>query len=137
MRRASTVAEENLVAPLDVSLRKKLLVLLNNVRCNDEKAFTSSVLVGTGGQLTLVNSWATSWSTNQYRLKYYQTSADTAEQQLTGNNVDFGVPADVGISHWRNSVADATVLPLAALPLVPGLPFPRLLRRLFIAIADH
>jgi hypothetical protein len=108
------------VAPLDVSLRKQLLVLLNGVRCNGKKAFSSSVLVGTGGQLTLINSWATSWSTNQYKLKFYQTSAATAQQQLTDKNVDFGLPADAGASGWRESVADAAVLPLAAFPLVPG-----------------
>lgn len=108
------------MAPLDVSLRKQLLVLLNGVRCNGKKAFSSSVLVGTGGQLTLINSWATSWSTNQYKLKFYQTSAATAEQQLTDKNVDFGLPADVGASGWRESIADAAVLPLAAFALVPG-----------------
>lgn len=43
---ASTVAIETSVAPLDVSLRKKLINLLNTVQCNGEEAFSTSVLGG-------------------------------------------------------------------------------------------
>ena len=114
------MAVETSVAPLDVGLRKKLIDLLNTVQCNGEEAFTTSVLVAAGAQLTLINTWASSWSSDQGKLKYYDDTSANAKAQIVNYNIDFGVSGNALGDGWDQLIEDAAVLPLAALPLVPG-----------------
>jgi hypothetical protein len=120
--RASVAATENRVAPLDVGLRKKLISLLNDVQCNGVGAFSTSVLVSAGAQLTLMNTWAASWSSARSKLEYYQNTGSVAKAQLASYNIDFGVSGDALGDGWAEVIQDADVIPLAALPLVPGTP---------------
>jgi hypothetical protein len=115
-------ATENNVVPLDVGLRKKLINLLNDVQCNGEGAFSTSVLVSAGAQLTLMNTWASSWSSARRKLEYYQNTGAVAKAQLASYNIDFGVSGDALGDGWDKVLQDADVIPLAALPLVPGKP---------------
>jgi hypothetical protein len=69
MNSASTAAEALNVAPLDVSLRMKLIALLNTIQCNNQPAFTKSFLIGIGTPLPLWVSWGVSWSSSTSGLK--------------------------------------------------------------------
>jgi hypothetical protein len=126
--RASAVAEEGLVAPLDISLRKKLLSVLHNALCNGEEAFTKSILVGTGEQIGLMDTWAAYWSFGSATASYYPLTSATAKEQMAASNVDFGIvneglDEDVKRDTERLS-DDIALMPVAAQPLVPGTPRP-------------
>lgn len=133
---ASTVAVETSVAPLDVGLRKKLINLLNTVQCNGEEAFSTSVLVAAGAQLTLINTWASSWSSDQGKLKYYDDTSANAKAQIVNYNIDFGVSGNALGDGWDQLIEDAAVLPLAALPLVPAYNIPELVAAGYNLVLD-
>lgn len=103
-----------------VGLRKSLITLLNEVRCNGEKIFTTSILVASGAQLSVLVSWANSWATGSARLEYYQTSSEGGKAELAKGNIDFALTGNALGGTWRETIPDAGVLPIAALPLVPG-----------------
>jgi hypothetical protein len=66
------------------------------------------------------NTWASSWSSDQGKLKYYDDSSAVAKAQLVNYNIDFGVSGDALGDGWDQLIEDAALLPLAVLPLVPG-----------------
>jgi hypothetical protein len=120
--RTSAVAEEELVAPLDISMRKKLISVLHNAKCNGEESFTKSILVGTGAQIGLMDTWAAYWSFGSATASYYPLTSSAAKEQMAANNVDFGM-LNEGLGDAVSSKRlddDVVLMPAAAQPIVPG-----------------
>ena len=121
--RASAVAEEALVAPLDISLRKKLISVLHDSLCNGQESFTRSILVGTGAQIGLMDTWAAYWSFGSATASYYPFTSATAREQMAAQNVDFGM-LNEGLNDGQDLSkrldADIALMPFAAQPIVPG-----------------
>jgi len=107
--------------PLDVTLRKRLIDLLNTVVCNNRQVYTTDYLVGVGPSLPLYTAWAVARGSTDVKVKYYLASATTeAAQQLASHDTDFGA-TDSGLPGSRYSLApDIALLPVTAYAAVPG-----------------
>jgi hypothetical protein len=108
------------VAPLDVSLRMKLIALLNTIKCNSQPAFTKSFLVGIGTTLPLWVTYGLSWSSATTGLKFYQPGSAASRQELLEGNSDFGVTVNGVPTSYYAQVPDVGLLPAVALGIVPG-----------------
>jgi ABC-type phosphate transport system substrate-binding protein len=108
------------VAPLDVSLRERLIDLTSTVRCNGQQAYTTSYLVGTGTPLPLVTSWAVAWSSQESKIKFYESTSRVGKTLLVEGNVDFGVVSDGLSSDLIERDSDVALMPITAYALVPG-----------------
>jgi hypothetical protein len=107
--------------PLDVTLRKRLIDLLNTVVCNNRQVYTTDYLVGVGPSLPLYTAWAVARSSTDIKVKYYLASASTeAAQQLASYDTDFGA-TDSGLpASWHSLAPDIALLPITAYAAVPG-----------------
>jgi hypothetical protein len=105
---------------LPVIFRKRLISLLGNVQCNEEQAYTTSFLIGAGTQIGLFTSWAVSWSTDTTKMKYYESLADVAKQQLESYDEDYGITSTGIEDEWYTRISDLAVIPAAAYAVVPG-----------------
>ncbi|NEJ83950.1 hypothetical protein GR268_46760, partial [Rhizobium leguminosarum] len=85
-----------------------------------ETAYTTSYLVGVGSPLPLMTSWGVAWSAQLTKMKYYDGTSYTAKQQLSTNDVDFGLVSDVLSAEWHSAMSDAALMPITAYALVPG-----------------
>jgi ABC-type phosphate transport system substrate-binding protein len=108
------------VAPLDISLRARLINLMSTVECNGATAYTTSYLVGVGSPLPLMTSWGVAWSAQLTKMKYYDGTSYVAKQQLSTNNVDFGLVSDGLSAEWHSVMSDAALMPITAYALVPS-----------------
>jgi ribosomal protein S27E len=108
------------VAPLDVSLRKRLVSLLNTVQCNGQQAYSTAYLVGLGAPTSLLTSWGVGWSSLETKIKYFQSTSDSARQQLSTYDADFGVVSDGLSAESQSQMSDAVLAPLAAYAMAPG-----------------
>jgi hypothetical protein len=108
------------VAPLDVSLRKRLVSLLNTVRCNGQQAYSTAYLIGLGAPLSLITSWSVAWSSLDTKMKYYVGTSNDAKQQLKTYDVDFGLVNDGLSEEWVGQMSDAALMPMAAYAMAPG-----------------
>jgi hypothetical protein len=124
--RASEGASEINVAPLPVSFRKRLIGLLGNVQCNNQQAYTTSFLIGTGTQVGLFTSWSVAWSSSTTEMKYYESLSETAKQQLQTYDEDYGVTSNGIDDKWYSLIPDIGALPAAAYAIVPGTQHPQL-----------
>jgi ABC-type phosphate transport system substrate-binding protein len=124
--RASQEARNINVAPIDVSLRERLISLLNTVECNGKTAYETTYLVGTGTPLPLMTSWAVSWSSQLSKMKYFEGTSSNAKQQLSSSDVLFGVVSDGLSADWYAEMSDAALMPLTAYALVPAYNIPEL-----------
>jgi hypothetical protein len=106
--------------PLDVTYRKKLIDLLATVRCNGAQAYTTNFLVGSGPSLPLYTSFAVARSSTTTKLKFYQTTANAAKQQLITYDSDFGATNNGLSSSWVSQMRDAALLPVTVFAVVPG-----------------
>jgi hypothetical protein len=129
--RASTEATKINVAPLDVSLRERLVSLLNTVRCNGQQAYSTAYLIGLGAPLSLITSWSVAWSSLDTKMKYYVGTSYDAKQQLRTYDVDFGLVNDGLSEEWVGQMSDAALLPMAAYAMAPGA---RLLHSFFVLL---
>lgn len=118
--RASIEATKINVAPLDVSLRERLVSLLNTVRCNGQQAYSTAYLIGLGAPLSLITSWSVAWSSLDTKMKYYVGTSYDAKQQLKTYDVDFGLVNDGLSEEWVGQMSDATLMPMAAYAMAPG-----------------
>lgn len=109
--------------PLDVTLRKRLIDLLNTVACNNEQAYTTNYLVGVGPALPLYTGWSVARSSSlDNKVKYYLASASTeAPEQLASYDSDFGASNSGVNSSWLSTIPDLAVLPITAYATVPGM----------------
>ncbi|ELR22246.1 protein kinase domain containing protein [Acanthamoeba castellanii str. Neff] len=114
--------------PLDVTLRKRLIDLLNTVACNNEQAYTTNYLVGVGPALPLYTGWSVARSSSlDNKVKYYLASASTeAPEQLASYDSDFGASNSGVNSSWLSTIPDLAVLPITAYATVPGYNIPEL-----------
>jgi hypothetical protein len=103
-----------------LTLRKRLIALLNTLNCNGQPAFSSSYLIGTGTGLQVFTSWAASWSSQQTMMKYFMTSSAQAEAHLSTYDIDFGAVADGLSAQWYARMPDVGLLPVIAFAIVPG-----------------
>jgi ABC-type phosphate transport system substrate-binding protein len=124
--RASQEARNINVAPIDVSLRERLIGLLNTVECNGKTAYETTYLVGAGTPLPLMTSWAVSWSSQLSKMKYFEGTSSNAKQQLSSGDVLFGVVGDGLSAEWYAKMSDAAIMPLTAYALVPAYNIPEL-----------
>lgn len=118
--RASIEATKINVAPLDVSLRERLVSLLNTVRCNGQQAYSTAYLIGLGAPLSLITSWSVAWSSLDTKMKYYVGTSYDAKQQLKTYDVDFGLVNDGLSEEWVGQMSDAALMPMAAYAMAPG-----------------
>jgi hypothetical protein len=104
-----------------VTLRKRLIDLLNTIQCNNRQVYTTAYLVGVGPSLPLYTAWAVARSSTDTKVKYYLSSASTeAAQQLVSYDTDFGA-TDSGLSEsWQVAIPDLALLPITAYATVPG-----------------
>jgi hypothetical protein len=109
------------VAPIDVSLRERLVSLLSTVQCNGQKAYTTSSLIGLGAPSSLFTSWGVGWSTLETRMKYFQSTSNYARQQLSTYDADFGMVNDGLPDAWLSQMSDAVLMPVAAYAMAPGM----------------
>jgi hypothetical protein len=106
--------------PLDVTYRKKLIDLLATVRCNGAQAYTTNFLLGSGPSLPLYTSFAVARSSTTTKLKFYETTANGAKQQLITYDSDFGATNNGLSSSWVSQMRDAALLPVTVFAVVPG-----------------
>jgi hypothetical protein len=118
--RASDKVQDAYVAPIDISLRKRLISRLGTVKCNGEQAYSVSTLVGVGPSLTLFSSWSASWSGQENTMKYYQSTSAVAKGLLDEDNEDFGVSINGLSTGWSDKTKDVDMIPAAAFAVVPG-----------------
>jgi hypothetical protein len=121
VHRASQALLDLNFVPLDVTLRKRLIDLLNTVVCNGKQVYTTNYLVGVGPSLPLYTAWAVLRDSLDTKVKYYLASASTeAPQQLATYDSDFGA-TDSGLAEsWYSAISDLGLLPITAYAAVPG-----------------
>jgi hypothetical protein len=118
--RASQEAIKLNVAPLDVSLRRRLVSLLSTVQCNGRKAYSTSYLIGLGAPSSLFTSWSVGWSSLETKMKYFQSTSESARMELSTYDADFGVVDDGMSATWLSRMSDAVLMPMAAYAMAPG-----------------
>jgi hypothetical protein len=106
--------------PLDVTYRKKLVDLLSTVQCNGAQAYTTAYLLGSGPALPLYTSFAVARSSTTTKVKFFETTANAAKQQLITYDSDFGATNNGLSNSWIKQMPDSTFLPVTAFAIVPG-----------------
>jgi hypothetical protein len=116
----SKAAERINVAPLDVSLRKRLIDILATVQCNGEEAYASEFLIGIGTPLPVFPAWANAWGSANRKAKYYDASSLQAKEDLVTYVEDFGVTSNGMAQTYYDRMPDVALFPATVFALVPG-----------------
>lgn len=132
-------------APLDSSLKKRVVDSLESVLCNYAVSFETDFLIGYGAPLSALTAWVNLWSSTATTAGYYETASADAVAVQSDYGGDFGVTilgarGSVGqsTSALRGAAVDAfavqdlAVVPLAAFALVPAYNVPSLTRTLVL-----
>nr|UMO80026.1 Serine/threonine protein kinase [Pandoravirus aubagnensis] len=136
-------------APLDSSLKKRVVDSLENVLCNYAVSFETDFLIGYGAPLSALTAWVNLWSSTATTAGYYETASADAVAVQSDYGGDFGVTilgarGSVGQSTSATSstlpraavdvfaVQDLAVVPLAAFALVPAYNVPSVTRTLVL-----
>ncbi|AGO82793.1 Serine/threonine protein kinase [Pandoravirus dulcis] len=121
-------------APLDQSLKKRVVDSLDAILCNYAPSFETDILIGYGTPLSVLTTWANQWSSPTTKATYYETSSADAVGLQSDYGGDFGVTtmgahaaAASGLGQDRRALpGDLAVVPLAAFALVPAYNVPAL-----------
>ncbi|WBR14733.1 Ser/thr kinase [Pandoravirus kuranda] len=139
-------------APLDSSLKKRVVDSLESVLCNYAVSFETDFLIGYGAPLSALTAWVNLWSSTATTAGYYETPSADAVAVQSDYGGDFGVtilgargsmgqsassssPVDNNVNEAPASafaVQDLAVVPLAAFALVPAYNVPGLARTLVL-----
>jgi hypothetical protein len=111
--------------PLDLSVRKSVLELLNQVQCNGDRAFDTAYLIGTGPSLSVYTTWAvTSGSQEGATIKYYLSNSLLAKNRMATNSVDFGATSNGLSEEWYASIEGLALTPVVVYAFAPGIYIP-------------
>ncbi|AGO85889.2 Serine/threonine protein kinase [Pandoravirus salinus] len=123
-------------APLDQSLKKRVVDSLDAILCNYAPSFETDILVGYGAPLSVLTTWANQWSSPTTKAAYYETSSADAIGLQSDYGGDFGVttlganaptvPTGLDQHDRRAAPEDMSVVPLAAFALAPAYNVPGL-----------
>lgn len=126
-------------APLDQSLKKRVVDSLDAILCNYAPSFETDILVGYGAPLSVMTTWVNQRPSTGTKATYYETSSDDAVGLQSDYGGDYGVTtigarastasSDQLAGSRRGPRAlpdDLSVVPLAAFALVPAYNVPGL-----------
>nr|UDO47407.1 ser/thr kinase [Pandoravirus massiliensis] len=138
-------------APLDSSLKKRVVDSLEKVLCNYAVSFETDFLIGYGAPLSALTAWVNLWSSTATTAGYYEAASADAVAVQNDYGGDFGVTilgargstgqsassASSNMAVRRTgvdafAVQDLAVVPLAAFALVPAYNVPSLARALVL-----
>jgi ABC-type phosphate transport system substrate-binding protein len=120
-------------APLDQSLKKRVVDSIDTILCNYAPSFETDYLIGYGAPLSILTTWVKQWSSAATIAAYYTTSSADAVDLQSDFGSDFGVTlvgarsTDLIGRDTRSALpADLSVVPLAGFALVPAyhVPYP-------------
>jgi len=93
---------------------RNVIDLMGLVQCNGQRAFTSTVLVGSGTPMPAYSMWAFSYENDNVTVDYIITASKLGKQQIIAGDVDFGTTNNaVGITG-----SDLGLVPVCAYPVV-------------------
>jgi hypothetical protein len=119
--RASQVVEDIDYVPLDLSVRKSVLQLLNQVQCNGEQVFHTTYLIGTGPSLSVYTSWAVASNSNEgTTVKFYQSNSMSAKRRMVTSSVDFGATSNGLSDEWYPQIPSVALTPVVVYAFAPG-----------------
>jgi phosphate transport system substrate-binding protein len=75
--------------PLDIAYRRTLIDTLSSVMCHDNRATTSAYVIGMGGPLPVYTSWASSYTDDTFRMKYYPGDAFMATRYMQSGSLSW------------------------------------------------
>jgi hypothetical protein len=133
--RASNLAIENGLVPIDVSLRQNLLDVFASIQCNNATAIDTDFLIGAGPPLPIFTAWTTDQSTNDVTIKYFESTSQQAKSQLASFDEEFGTTIDGIEAEWTTTIPDIALLPAAVFGMVPSTSPLSLSSALLMAIA--
>lgn len=125
-------------APLDQSLKKRVVDSLDGILCNYAPSFETDILIGYGAPLSVMTTWVNQRPSTGTKATYYETSSADAVGLQTDYGGDYGVTtigarastASSELFGSRRSLRalpdDLSVVPLAAFALVPAYNVPGL-----------
>jgi hypothetical protein len=115
------VVEDIDYVPLDLSVRKSVLQLLNQVQCNGEQVFYTTYLIGTGPSLSVYTSWAVTSNSHQgATVKFYQSNSMSAKKRMVTNSVDFGATSNGLSDEWYPQIPSVALTPVVVYAFAPG-----------------
>ncbi|AVK75014.1 serine-threonine kinase [Pandoravirus quercus] len=128
-------------APLDQSLKKRVVDSLDGILCNYAPSSGTDILIGYGAPLSVMTTWVNQRPSTGTKTTYYETSSADAVGLQTDYGGDYGVTtigarastASSELFGSRRSLRalpdDLSVVPLAAFALVPAYNVPGLVGR--------
>ncbi len=61
--------------------------MLGTFYCNGEKIFNVNVLMGIGTSQSIFSSWAQSYESSTFKMKYFETSTDSAIEEMAAGRL--------------------------------------------------